>query len=357
MSDETRHRTDQRASGAAPVAQHRSPGTQKRSRRKTLAMALALALFGWLLYDKAASFVSPAPQVGHWRSLDGQRAYAQAYDDVMRDLPAADATLDVPTTYGSVRALRWDGREPGPPVLLLPGHSSGVPMWSENLHAWIGRRTVYALDPVGDAGFSTQSVPLTSFDDQAEWISEAVAGLRVPGDRTHVVGHSFGGANAAVFALRHPEQVASLTLLEPVIVIEQLSASAFFWATLTQLPVPQSWKDRALAEIGGTTIAEVQERTPMSVMIDTAATEYSTSLPLPRRFTDDEWRSLRMPVRADIGGTKSLAGGEKAVERLRALLPQATVTLWPAATHSLPMQEADTLGPQLLDFWGAARFP
>ncbi|MDO5697121.1 MAG: alpha/beta fold hydrolase [Dermatophilus congolensis] len=325
-----------------------------RRRRRTIALALVLLLFGWLAFDKVASIVSPEPAVGHWRSLEGAQAYARAYDEVMRDLPQPDATLDVPISYGSVRVLRWDGTDSGPPALLLPGHSSGAPMWSENLPSWIGKRTLFALDPIGDAGFSTQSVPLTSYDDQAEWISETVTGLgsrALAGGRVHAVGHSFGGANAAIFALRYPEQVASLTLLEPAFAIEPMSASTFFWATLTQLPVPQGWKDRALAEIGGTTVAEVQERTPMSVMIDTAAQQYSTSLPMPRTLSDDEWRSMRMPLRVDIGGTKSLAGGQEAVDRIRALLPEAEAKLWPSATHSLPMQEKDTLGPELLTFW------
>lgn len=60
-----------------------------------------------------------------------------------------------------------------------------------------------------------------------------------------------------------------------------------------------------------------------------------------------------MPVRVDIAGTKSLAGGEAAATRLRTLLPSATITVWPNATHSLPMQERATLGPQLMEFWRA----
>lgn len=292
--------------GSRPESSAAGPA-RRRSRTRTVAMVLVFVLAGWFVIDTVAALVRPAPAVGHWRSIEGARAYATAYADVMRDLRAPDASLDVPTAYGSVRVLRWDGTETGPPVLLLPGHSSGAPMWSENLPHWIGTRTVYALDPVGDAGFSTQRVPLTSFDDQASWIGEAVDALDVPGGRVHAVGHSFGGANAAVFALRHPEQVASLTLLEPVMVIGRLPASAFFWATLTQLPVPRGWKDRALAEIGGTTVAEVQERTPMSVMIDAASAHYSTALPMPRTLTDDEWRAMPMPVRVDVAGRQSLA--------------------------------------------------
>lgn len=328
---------------SAPAETRQRPG-------RTLLKVLGLLFVGWLAIDKVISGVAPDPTVGQWRSAKAQQAYINAYREVMARLPAPTRTLDVQTEFGSIRLLEWVGREPGPPVVLMPGHSSGAPMWSENLPSWIGERTVYALDPLGDAGFSIQRLPLTRFEDQAEWVSQALGALGV--ERAHVVGHSFGGATAAVFALKHPEQVASLTLLEPVMVLGPMPASTFFWATLTQLPVPQSWKDRALAEIGGVSVAEVRERTPMSVMIDGAAQGYSTELPFPRQLTDDEWRSLDMPLRVDIAG-RSLAGGQAAVDRVRRLCPNATATLWPEATHSLPMQERATLGPALLEFWRA----
>ncbi len=211
-------------------------------------------------------------------------------------------------------------------------------MWAENLPDWIGERTIYALDPLGDAGMSSQRVPLTSFEDQAEWISQTLTGLGL--ERAHIVGHSFGGANAAILAVQHPEQTATLTLLEPILVVEQLPASALFWATLTQLPVPQFLKDHALAEIGGVTVEEVRERTAMSVLVDTATSHYSTHVPLPRTLTDQEWQELTMPVRVDLAGMRSLAGGPEAARRLNRLLTDVQVTVWDHATHSRPCRNA-----------------
>jgi len=323
--------------------------TPKQTRLRLAGRALVGLLMAWLIVDKVTGELAPAATVGFWRTQAGERAYAQAYGDVMDTLPEADGVLDVTTDYGTIRAVRWNGRDPGPPVVLLAGRSSGAPMWAENLPDWIGARMVIALDPLGDAGMSSQRVPLTSFEDQAEWISQALTGLGL--ERAHIVGHSFGGSNAAIFAVRHPEQTATLTLLEPIIVVEQLPASAFFWATLTQLPVPQFLKDHALAEIGGVTVEEIRERTPMSVLIDTATAHYSTEVPLPRTLTDQEWQGLTMPIRVDLAGTRSLAGGTEAARRLNRLLADAEVTVWDHATHSLPMQERATLGPQLLDFW------
>jgi len=305
----------------------------------------------WLAVDKGASIVAPEPVVGHWRSRGGFESYRAAYDEVMATLPAPTRTHDVVTEYGTVRMYEWAATgEAGLPVVLLPGLRSGAPMWAENLTHWLGRRTVYAMDAIGDAGLSTQSVPFTSFDDRAGWVEQALAGLSL--ERVHMVGHSFGGAIAAGHALGHPARVASLTLLEPVMVLHSLPASVYLWSALLSLPVPRSWKDHALAEIGGVSVEEVQERTPMSVMIDQASEHYSAPAPAPRTLTDEEWRSMSMPIRVDLAGEKSLAGGNEAADRARAL-GKNPVTVWPRTTHSLPMQAAGQLGPELEQYWAA----
>lgn len=323
-----------------------------RPRSRRYGKWVLIALVVWLSVDKAISILRSEPEVGYWRSQAGRAAYAQAYRNALAELPAPDATLDVPTSFGSVRALRWDGKDASAtPVLLLPGRSSGIPMWSENLSEWIGQRDIYAVDPIGDAGLSNQSTPLADFEAQGSWISETISGLGLT--RVHAVGHSFGGANAAILAVTHPDQVASLTLIEPVFVLAPLPLSTFFWAAVTQLPVPQDWRDRALAEIGGVGLDEVRERTPLSSMIDLGTQHFRAALPTPRTLTDAELAGLSMPVRIDLGGSQSLAGAG-AADRVRTLLPDSTVTTWPDATHSLPMQESGALGAALLDFWGRA---
>lgn len=318
------------------------------SGRRTLTR-VTLAVISLIAIASTTLLLRGGSEVGHWRTAEAFADYRAAHTELLATVPTAPEHLDVPTDHGVVHTLHWPGD--GEPVLLIPGRSSGSAQWVENLPGWIGDRPLYALDPFGDAGFSTQRLPLDSPEDQADAYAAVLDELGIA--RAHIVGHSFGGAQAATLATRHPDRVATLALIEPVLVIAPLPTATFFWAMVSALPVPQSWRDRALAEIGGTTVEEVRADSPMTRMIDVASQGYSAQLPMPRTLRDEEWRTLDMPVRLDLGGRQSLSGPD-AAERIRTLLPDATVTVWPDGTHSLPMDHHTEFDRLLPEFWDTA---
>ncbi|GAB3624885.1 alpha/beta hydrolase [Mariniluteicoccus endophyticus] len=320
------------------------------SRRRTLLAVLALVA-AVVAADRLVLVATAEPQIGHFRSPAGRTAYAKAYEAALAGAPAPTRRLQVTTAFGSVHVAAWEpeGSRGRTPALLLPGMSSGAPMWQENLPHLLGDRPVYAVDALGDAGLSIQSVPITSTEEQAAWVADVLEALEVP--RAHVVGHSFGGATAARLAVHQPGRVASLTLLDPVMTLGSPPASTFFWASVLSLPTPQSWRDRALAEIGGTTVDEVRRRTPIAEMIDAGSRHYSAAVPTPAPLTDEQLAALTMPVYVGLA-TRSLSGGQ-AAGRAR-LIPHATVTVWPDTTHSLPMDVAGPIGTVMREFWTRA---
>lgn len=283
------------------------------------------------------------------RTEAGRVRFEQAYAAALVELPTPSHTLDIDTSFGTVRAYRWQGDDAMLPVLLLPGQIAGAPMWGENLPGFLATgRTLIAIDALGDAGMSQQRVPLRSLDDQAQWIDEVLTAVNVTA--IHTLGHSFGGASAANHAVRHPERVASLTLLEPVFTLRWPPISVFFWATIAVLPVPGAWRDRALAAIGGVSLEQLREESAIGTLIAVASETFRTALPTPRPLTDEQLTALGMPVYLAVAGTSSLAGSA-AAERARSQLPDAVVEVWSGATHSLPMQFHEALGTRLAEFW------
>jgi pimeloyl-ACP methyl ester carboxylesterase len=314
-----------------------------------LAILAAVSTSGLVLLLATSS-----PGVGHFRTPEAREAYEDAYAEALGRLPEPTETHDIETTFGTVRAYAWipEGQPDAVPVVLLPGRSSAAPMWGDNLPHYIEHRTVYAFDVIGDTGMSQQTVPMRDVGDAARWVDEALTSLDL--DRVHLVGHSQGGGLAAAVAVRYPDRLASLTLLEPVLTLSALPLSVVFASIPVSLTfLPESWREAALNQIGGVENEEVDPDDPLARMINVGAEGYSSSgLPNPVQLTDTELKSLPMPVYVGIASDSPLAGGEAGAEKAR-LIPDAQVKVWPDTTHSLPMQVAPALDAELETFWAA----
>ena len=312
-------------------------------------LVIGLALTGAVSIGRTV--LGPA-DVGHFRTVQGREEYVGYYQQAMEAMPAPSSVQDVATDFGTVRVYIWDAGNGAAdrdsyPVVLLPGRSSGVPMWSANVSALIRSRQVIAFDALGDAGLSVQSVPLTSMEDQAAWIDQVVTA--VAPREVHLVGHSFGGATATAYARLHPQRVRSLTLLEPVFTLAYPPAGKLGWVMVASVPgLPESLRDKALGRIAGEDFAGSD---PMALMIKAGSEHFEADLPTPSPLTKEEANALTMPIYVAIAGKDSLAGGRKAAERAEELLPGARVQTWKDATHSLPMQEAEPLAQVLEPFW------
>ncbi|MET0552456.1 MAG: alpha/beta fold hydrolase [Vicinamibacteria bacterium] len=98
----------------------------------------------------------------------------------------------------------------GPPVVLLHGLASSIYTWSETLPGLAARHDVVALDFPGFGG--TETRPTLTADDLARVVPAVADGLGL--GAYDLVGHSLGGAIAAVTAAAHPQRVRRLVLVD-----------------------------------------------------------------------------------------------------------------------------------------------
>jgi len=111
--------------------------------------------------------------------------------------------------------IAWSSAGEGPPLVMVPGWLSNVSeLWSHPAAASAlrklsaGHRFVW-YDRLG-CGQSDRSATSLSVEDD---VDQLVAVLDAAGiDRCDLIGYSFGGPGAALFASRHPDRVRHLVL-------------------------------------------------------------------------------------------------------------------------------------------------
>ncbi|WP_226346734.1 alpha/beta fold hydrolase [Agilicoccus flavus] len=326
--------------GAVAAARH----PLRRRPRLALVAALAGALALWL----AATHVTAAP-VGHFRSAQGRDRYLAAYDRALARLPDPAEIRDVRTAYGVVRLYRYAGARPGGvPLLLLPGSASGSPVWGDDVPSFLADRDVWTLDLLGEPGRSIQDRPIRDAADQAAWLDEAIAAVA---PRVHLVGMSFGGWTAANLTTRRPARVASLTLLEPVLVFADLRLEVIARSIPASVPwLPKAWRDDFASWTAGG--APLQDD-PVAQMIEAGMQGYQIATPPPARLDEAALAAIRVPALVVLGGRSPMHDAQEASATARRVLPAARVVVLPDGTHAVNGEYSEAIAAAVRDLTAA----
>ncbi|MBK1783546.1 alpha/beta fold hydrolase [Prauserella cavernicola] len=285
-------------------------------------------------------------RLGGFVSPQARAEYDEAYDRGFGALPEPAEQRDIETAFGTARVYRFGDRG-GTPLVLLPGRAGTAVMWEPNLAGLLAHGPVYALDLIGEPGRSEQTAPIRGAADQAAWLSTVLAELDEPA--VHLVGYSFGGWLAANLAVRAPERLASLTLIDPVQTFARFPLQLLARTALTLVPGVRRWARPSFLDwvSGG---AEVDSGDPVATVIDEGMRTYTIALPTPAVFTDEQLRAVRVPVLVFIAGRSVMHDGGRAAARARELLPDVRVELWPSATHAIAGEDPERVEARLLEF-------
>lgn len=302
------------------------------------------ALVGLVVGGLVVSGLTASAPVGHFASAEGKDQYLAAYGEAMRHLPPAQQALDLRTSHGIVRVYRFAGADDDEsPLLLLPGRAAATPMWADNLPSLLGQRSLYVVDLLGEPGLSVQDRPFRADEDQAAWLHEVLAQL--PEAQVHVVGVSIGGWTAMNLAVHEPEKIASLTLIEPVLVFGDLAFEAIVRSLPASLPrLPKRFRDSFNSWTAGG--APVEDE-PVADLIEVAMHTYRLKVPSPARIDEQDLAAVTVPTLVILAEESPMHDAGAAAEVARQVLPAATVHVYPDASHAVNGEQPDRIASDI----------
>jgi pimeloyl-ACP methyl ester carboxylesterase len=288
-----------------------------------------------------------AGRIGQFRDDAARRRYAIAYDAALAAWPVPPNELDIETRFGSTHLL-VTGPTDGTPIVLLHAVAVASPSWYPNIAALAAEHGVYAIDTIGDVGRSTQTAAVRSGDDIAMWLDDVLAGLDLA--RVHLVGLSYGGWVALNQARRSPGRLASVTAVDPVGSIGRAQATFLLRIAPDSILASVFKSDPALHRLlrllnNGTVPEE-----PLLELSIAGLRTFRAKQPFPKRLRDDDLRAIRTPTQLLFCGRSPVNHAQKAAQRSRDLIPNATVGVISDSGHMLPVEQPEVFASRVLDF-------
>ncbi|MEU8529543.1 alpha/beta hydrolase [Streptomyces sp. NPDC048629] len=277
-------------------------------------------------------------------------AFSAAYDAVLAKWPAGTSSFDVPTPFGTTHVHRY-GPDGAPPLLLLPGGGATSTGWY-GVAAELGRtHRLYAADLIGDPGRSVPGDrPLRTADDLSAWLDALYDGLGLTS--AALCGHSYGAWIALHHALRAPDRVGRLVLLDPTNAFTGFTPR-YLLRALPMLLRPAPARNRAFLawETSGAPLD------PAWRELDARTADFPTVRPVTGpRPRPEELRRLAPPTLLLLAEHSRAHDVRRVAARARAAVPRLETVTVPGATHHTlpPATPPDTLR-RIAEFLAAGR--
>ncbi len=268
---------------------------------------------------------------------------------VAKQWPIESETRTVPTTFG-LTFVRISGPASAPPLVLLHGAGSTSLMWAPNIEALSAEYRTIAVDQIGEFGRSICTRPPQSMDDLLSWMNELFDGLELRGS-FNLAGLSYGGALAALYALRFPGRVNKAVLLAPGNTVLRIGT-----VTLVRLMLAAVAVRRCVPSMIRWMFADMARKDPewAEATIELLSTSLGSlqphKVPFPPVLTDAEWGSLRAPTLFLVGEHEVIYSAQKAVRRLKRVAPQVIAEIVPGAGHDLSFVQAAMVNQRIIEF-------
>jgi pimeloyl-ACP methyl ester carboxylesterase len=285
-----------------------------------------------------------------FRTPEGEARYLAAYDAALKLWPVPSDEIDIPTRFGTTHVV-VSGPNDAPPLVLLHGYMATSLMWSPNMVDFSQDYRVYAIDTMGQPGKSIPGEPIRHTADYVAWLTATLDALHVA--RVLLVGMSFGGWLALTYAVAAPERVQKLVLLSPGGLLP--IAREFSFRGMLMVFFPTRFTVSSFMRWAGFTDAPgyTEARRVLNLMylgVKHFRMPSDTLRVAANPLSDDELRTLHVPVLLLMGANEVLCDAATALARARRLIPDFQGELVPRCRHDMCFSQHRIVDARVLYF-------
>lgn len=125
----------------------------------------------------------------------------EKYRSCLKSWPIEKRQLRIPTRFGETFVVASGPRQ-APPVVFLHGTMATSAMWLLEVSALKDEFCIYAVDVIGDAGFSAPIRPPMDSDAYALWLQDVLSELEIARASLSVSPSGAGSLSISQFVVR-----------------------------------------------------------------------------------------------------------------------------------------------------------
>ncbi len=188
--------------------------------------------------------------------------------------------------------------------------------------------------------------------DLTQWLDELLRAIGL--NKPHLMAHSYGGWQPALYTRDHSEELASLILLSPAGTILPLPKGLFARAILDGLLPFRAYTKYYLYWYDPVGARDDRTRWIIDELIEDSILVRRCykhrNFIRPTVLSDEDWHCIKVPILFLVGEDDVRYSAEEAIAKLHRVAPEFKTAIAPGADHHLTIVKPDWLIDKVLKF-------
>lgn len=282
-----------------------------------------------------------------FKTKKGRSLYLNAYNKALNSLWGVPfEEVDIPTPFGTAHVI-ISGPPKAPPLVLLHGMNASSTMWYPNAKVFSEKYRVYCIDFILEPGKSVSNGSISKVDDLVTWYDAIFEQLHL--EKFPIAGESRGGWLAIQLALHAKKKITKIALLSPAQTFTWIKPKKEVFKTIFFEFFPKRKRLRDMLETMMVDVDKLKQPYIDQYYIAVTKAKKSSSILQVKPFSDDELKSLNLPVLLLIGDT-DIINNKDGLERAKTFIPKIKTDVIKKAGHFLSFDQPEIVNKMILTF-------